>query len=375
MTTETAKRERGRGRIFTRKGSAALWCAYYLRGKEHRQSTGETDPSKAERFLSHKLKEVGADQIGAKRFVSPQQERIKVSALLDNLEADYRLRGKYTPQFKSHLAHIRKQFGDYRAIEVTPELVDQYIESRLADGARPATINRSTQVFSQAFSLAVERRQLTYAPKLRRLSEADNARTGFFAERELRAVVENLPAYLKDFTLFGFLVGWRKGEIASLAWADVDGDCIRLRPENSKNGEGRMIVLEGELAELIERRKAARSVKTDTGTELAALIFHRDGLPIVDTRKAWATACKLASCPGRLFHDLRRTSVRNMIRAGVTEKVAMTVSGHKTHSMLSRYNIVSETDLRQAMRRTQDYLKETVQESKVATMPAPGMVQ
>src|SRR5580658_9967223 len=122
MTTEPAKRERGRGRIFTRKGSAALWCAYYLRGKEHRQSTGETDPSKAERFLSHKLKEVGADQIGAKRFVSPQQERIKVSALLDNLEADYRLRGKYTPQFKSHLAHIRKQFGDYRAIEVTPEL-------------------------------------------------------------------------------------------------------------------------------------------------------------------------------------------------------------------------------------------------------------
>ncbi|HXO35805.1 MAG TPA: tyrosine-type recombinase/integrase [Candidatus Acidoferrales bacterium] len=69
---------------------------------------------------------------------------------------------------------------------------------------------------------------------------------------------------------------------------------------------------------------------------------------------------------GKLFHDFRRTSVRNMIRAGVSEKVAMTVSGHKTHSMLSRYNIVSETDLR----RTQEYLKSTVEQSKVVAMPA-----
>ena len=73
--------------------------------------------------------------------------------------------------------------------------------------------------------------------------------------------MENLPDYFKDFTLFGFLVGWRKGEIAALAWADVDGDCFRLRAENSKNGEGRVVVLEGELNELIERRKAARVVK------------------------------------------------------------------------------------------------------------------
>jgi integrase len=368
-TQPEVKRERGRGRLYHQRGSAFWWMAFYKHGKQIRMSTEETDEKKAERALKLKLQERDAELGGGKKMITPQQQRIAVSELLDNLESDYRLRGIDSPQFRSHVKRIREHFGDMRAVEVTAALVDRYIESRLAKGARPAAINRSTQVFGQGLKLAVERGQLNSAPKLRHLSEAGNARQGFFAEWELRAVVENLPPYLRDFTLFGFLVGWRKGEIASLAWADVDGDCIRLRPENSKNGEGRMIVLEGELAELMERRKAARSVKTATGTVLAALIFHRDGSPIGDTRKSWASACKLAGVPERLFHDLRRTSVRNMIRAGVSEKVAMTVSGHKTHSMLSRYNIVSETDLRQAMRRTQDYLRDTVQESTVVAMP------
>ncbi len=116
----------------------------------------------------------------------------------------------------------------------------------------------------------------------------------------------------------------------SLQWPDVDraANVIRLRPEAAKNGHGRPLALDAELAALIERRWIARKYQTADGTSaLSPFVFHRHGKPIVDFRKAWRSACEAAGVSGRLFHDLRRTAVRNMVRAGVRETVAMGVSG------------------------------------------------
>ena len=82
-----------------------------MRGNEFRESTGETDRNKAEKFLKRRLKEVGADQIGAKAFVGPRQERIKIVELLDALEADYKLRGKNGMQARSNFKRVRLDFG------------------------------------------------------------------------------------------------------------------------------------------------------------------------------------------------------------------------------------------------------------------------
>jgi integrase len=203
----------------------------------------------------------------------------------------------------------------------------------------------------------LDRQLLPSIPKVRALTE-NNRRQGFFERPDLEAVVAALPDNLRDFTRSAYLTGWRKGEIISLKWTDVDRDAgaIRLRPEAAKTGRGRTVMLEGDLAELIDRRWESRLLEKDGNVRVTALVFHRDGKPVGDFKKSWATACRAAGVPYKLFHDLRRTAARNMVRAGVPERVAMAVTGHVTRSMFDRYNIVSEDDLRTAAQKTTMYV-------------------
>jgi integrase len=126
-----------------------------------------------------------------------------------------------------------------------------------------------------------------------------------------------------------------------------------LRREHSKNAEPRVLPLIGELATLIERRWVEREYEVPGGTALAPFVFHQDGQPVGDFRKAWAAACATAGVAGTLFDGLRRSAVRNMDRAGVSQAVAMRISGHKTASVYRRYRIVVGDDLREALARTQ----------------------
>jgi integrase len=109
-----------------------------------------------------------------------------------------------------------------------------------------------------------------------------NERKGFFTEPEIRCVIAALPEHLKDFVLFAYITGMRKGEVQSLRWLDVYPDAITLRPENSKNGEARTIPLEGELVELIERRQSARRTEKKGIVTVSEYVFHDAAAPLVN---------------------------------------------------------------------------------------------
>jgi len=254
---------------------------------------------------------------------------------------------------------LRDYFRSWRALEVTSDAVVNYIQGLKDEGYAPATINRRTQLLGQAFNLAIARKTLTTGPSIPHLSEKGNARTGFVFRTELDRLIGNLPDYLQDAALFAFLSRWRRNEVFSLTWPDVQHDAIRLQARNSKEKEPRFLALEGELAELIERRRKVAN---------GPLVFHHDGKPIVDFRKAWRTAARMAGVSGKLYHDLRRSGVRDMIRSGVAPHVAMSISGHKTDSMLKRYAIIAEGDQRAAIRRTQEF-RQTELDNKVVVMP------
>jgi len=125
---------------------------------------------------------------------------------------------------------------------------------------------------------------------------------------------------------------------------------VRLDPARSKTGTGRVLPLTRALRTVLERRLAHRPAERPA-------VFHRQDLTVRAWRSCWATACRAAHVPGRYLHDCRRTAARNFVRAGVPERVAMALLGHKTRSMFDRYNIVCERELHQAGERLLAYLE------------------
>jgi integrase len=352
------KRVRGMGRVLQR--GARWWIAYCVNGREQRESAakvlGRPDAGLTERDAEKALK-IRLGEIHGGRWVGPQQERVTLGELLDGLVTDYRNNGrKSLSTLEAHLKPLRAAFPMDAAIHVTETRIERYKADRLAAGRAPATVNRELAALKRAFRLAVRQKRLSSAPTIELLAE-QNVREGFAEPGDFEAVVSYLPPYLQDFARFAYESGWRKGELRTLEWSSVDKDNTRviLRRENSKNGEPRILPLVGELADIIARRRQARPYKTKTGEPaLSEFVFHRRGRPVGDIRKAWRTACERAGLPDLLFHDLRRSAVRNLDRDGISQSVAMAITGHKTASVYRRYRIVNEDDIRAALGRVQN---------------------
>jgi len=360
---EEARRPRGTGSLYQHEGSRYWWIQYRRSGKVFRQSTQTDKKWKAEKMLQAKLA-----QITTNNFIEPKTEKILIRELAEDMLRDYRVNGKRSLidaeiRWNKHLLPV---FGDMRAANLRTDHINQYIDRRQKEQAANATINRELAALKRAFSLGSRALKVLNAPYIPHLKE-NNVRKGYVEDGRYEALCQacaNVGLWLRAMLEVGATFGWRKGEVRNLRVRQVDigANTIHLEVGTTKNDEGRTVVMTKEVSALLQQ--------CITGKGPDDYVFTRDnGKPIKDFRRTWRRVRNEVGAPDLLVHDLRRTGVRTMIRAGIPERVATTISGHKTRSMLDRYNIVSDADLKLAARK----IEEATQKREAAQREAEAL--
>lgn len=337
------------GHIYKR--GDVYWIKYYRDGKPYYESSKSTKEAEAKRLLRKRL-----GQIAEGAFFGLRPEKVRFEELAEDFLNDYRINGKRSlDKAQRSVKHLHGFFGGIRAMDITTDKVRVYIKARQEDGYANAEINRELAALKRMFNLALQQSppKVRHKPYIPMLKE-HNIRTGFFEHDDYVALWAALPGELRPVVTFAYYTGWRKQEILGLTWDRVDlrARTVRLDPGTTKNQEGRTVYLDGEVLDTLNTLKAERDVRFPD----SPWVFHRHGRRIKDFREAWYAACEAVGLQGKLFHDFRRTAVRNMVRASIPERVAQQISGHKTRSVFDRYHIVSDSDLREAARRHTRYV-------------------
>lgn len=240
----------------------------------------------------------------------------------------------------------------------------RFLLKRRDDGVADATIANELALLRRAMNLALRNRKLDRPCYIAMPEGCDNARQGFLEPAQYRLLMQALPEDIKPFCCAAYLTGARRGELLALTWDRIDlgTGIIRLRAEDCKNGKPRTVQLPTEARETLTRRRAL----LDTLDANFPFVFFRQRrtnekpqpkvLPLGDFNGPWAKACAAVGMPGLLVHDMRRSAVRNMVRSGVPERIAMALSGHRTRSVFDRYDICSEADLAAAAKKVDEYV-------------------
>lgn len=355
------KRERGTGGLFKLKGCKFWYAQIYVNGRPKRVSTRTAVKQEAQSILRNLLSssdrgEPFAGDVKKIRYADLRtalldsyrmKEHKSLQVLADGSETVWGL-GQLDQFF-----HYDKTNPGPPVTQITTETARDFVRVRQAEKAGNAVINRSLACLRRMLNLAHQEDRITRVPKIHFLKEPP-ARKGFLPREKFNELAGKLPLHLKLLVTFLYYCGVRVGEALQVEWRQVNLDAavIRLEQEQTKTSEPRVVPLPDVLVEVL-----------DAVESKAGLVFSGEGL-----RVEWQKACDASGLHGLMIHDLRRSAIRNLVAAGVSEKVAMTISGHRTRNVFDRYNIVSEDDVKNAMRRVEQFSEKSSVKPKRASV-------
>jgi integrase len=337
------------------------WISYSRNGHQIRESAETDNEKKAWQLRLRRLEEAKRPE-----FVGPAERKLDLEDLQKKIEADYERHSKRSLKTAQYCLKPVKEYFKYdRLVEITPQRIEAYQTKRLkTDGMARATVNREVRYLLHGFRLLSNAHEINYVPMVK-LLEGENVREGFLNRPEFEAICERIKSnqrihpVVQDISRFLYLCSWRSGEAKNLEWSKFDQTdwLFRLPRKSTKNKRPRTLVLVGELREIIERRLADR--RPD-----CPYVFHRNGKQIKDFRKAFKAAAKLEGLDGLVPHDMRRSGIRNFIKAGVDESEGMSISGHETNSTYKRYGIIDEGMQRTALERVHEQQQREKEEGR-----------
>jgi integrase len=357
---ERQKRDYGSGGILTVKNSKNLYVQYYDdAGRQVRISCGSPSRQKAKEFLLQKLqaRDTGTapaagsgklcyGHLRAKLLSNYRAKQNKsLLTMKDGTEGVVGLRQLdefmgYTPPDKMGMPLRR----------INTDLMRQFSNQRLEDGVGGAMINRSLAALRRMFRLAVKDHTLATVPWFEFQKEPE-PRQGFVTPKEFESLLKWLPEYLKPLVCLLHFTGVRIGEAKKIRWDQVDLQArqIKLEGGQTKNSKPRTLPLDGRLVKLLSAAPSKSGLVFDS-TNLRNEWQQAAVKAGLGTRKPMKSEAGFEwfEYRGLRVHDLRRTGVRNLRKAGVSETVAMKISGHKTADVFRRYDIVNTDDIMDA---------------------------
>jgi len=320
------------------------WVQYYFAGKVRRESTRSTKEQVAKKLLTKRMAGKDAGTLQESSLKPRRFEDLHAMVEADYLKKENRSLDRLQDAFKA----LKEMFGGWSASAITEEKLNEYFKIRVESGKARATAVYEIRCLRRAFKLAKLPVPFFESGAL------DNARKGFFEDHEFRAVLAQLPAYLRPVMTVARLTSWRaQSELLPLRWSHIDwkAGTMKLDARTTKNRESRTYPFAAfpALADVLRgQREAADRVQREMGVIVPWVFFRvtkTTVLPIKSYKTAWAHATVKAGFPEKLVHDFRRTGVRSFRQAGVPESVSMALTGHKTRSVFLRYDIVDTKDL------------------------------